>query len=144
MAEADAKAVAQKVVAQIRGGADFIKMVKQHSEDEGSKQKDGDMPVMRQSDNLPDAIRSVVFGLKTGEVSEPVRQPNGFYIFRAEEVSARPLAEVKGEIDAQLRNQRSREAIEGVIKGLNLKYENEAFFTPGSAPRPPVAPAPGK
>jgi parvulin-like peptidyl-prolyl isomerase len=143
MSEGDAKATAEKVAAQIRGGADFVKMVKQYSEDEVSKQKDGEMPLMRQSDNLPDAIRSVVFGLKAGEVSDPVRQPNGFYIFRAEDVSARPLAEVKGEIDAQLRNQRSRQAIESVIQGLNLTYEHSGFFNHGSA-QPSAPPAAAK
>ena len=53
---------------------------------------------MHSTDNLPDAIRTAIFALKAGEVSAPVKQPNGFYLFRAEEVSAQPLAEVQEEV----------------------------------------------
>jgi parvulin-like peptidyl-prolyl isomerase len=136
--EAEAKAKAEKLVAELRAGADFVKLVKLHSEDDLTAKKDGDFgdPVNR-TDNLPDAIRSAVFALKQGEISQPVRQPNGYYIFRAEEVAARPLESVKAEIDAQLRDQRSRQTVESLLKSLNIKFENEAFFNGGQPPQPP-------
>ena len=120
--EAEAKALAAKLVTKLRAGGDFVAMVREHSQDADSKQKDGDFPVIRRSDNIPDAIRSVVFNLKKGEISDPVRQPNGFYIFRAEEISARPLSEVKGEIDADLRNKKAREVLDRIINSLNITF----------------------
>lgn len=132
--EAEAKALAEKLVAKLRGGADFIAMVKEYSQDEDSKKKDGDFPVIRKSDNIPDAIRAVVFGMKKGDISAPVRQPNGFYIFRAEEVTARPLSQVKGEIDADLRDRHARAIVDGIVKSLDIKYENEGL---SAAPRTP-------
>ena len=77
------------------GGADFVKLVKENSEDQTSAAKDGDFGTLRSTDKLPDAIRTAIFALKAGEVSEPVRQPNGFYLFRAEEVTTQPYAEVQ-------------------------------------------------
>jgi parvulin-like peptidyl-prolyl isomerase len=135
-AEADAKAAAEKVVTKLRAGADFVAMVKEHSQDSASKQKDGDFPVIRRSDNIPDAIRSVVFTLKKGEISDPVRQPNGFYIFRAEEVSARPLSEVKGEIDGDLRDRKARELLDGIVKSLDIRFSEH-----GSGGGPAASPA---
>ena len=100
--EDEAMAKATKLLADIRGGADFVKLVKENSEDETSKAKDGDFATLRRNDNIPDAIRTAVFSLKQGEVSEPVRQPNGFYLLRADEVRYRPLSQVRNEIFTQL------------------------------------------
>ena len=72
-----------------------MKLVKENSDDETSRAKDGDFATLRSSDNIPDAFRATVFALKKGEVSEPLKQPNGFYLLRAEEVTVRPLSEVR-------------------------------------------------
>ncbi len=42
--------------------------------------------------------------LKKGDVSEPLKQPNGFYLLRAEEVTVRPLSEVRDDIYNDLKN----------------------------------------
>jgi len=86
---------------------------------------------MRSSDNLPEAIRTAVFALKAGEVSEPVKQPNGFYLFRAEEVGTQPYAEVQEQILNQLREAHFKKWMDDLSAGLNLKVENPAFFTEG-------------
>ncbi|MGA3044305.1 MAG: peptidylprolyl isomerase, partial [Bryobacteraceae bacterium] len=91
LTEAEAQAKIAKLRADIAAGADFVKLVKENSGDPISAAKDGDFGTLRSTDNLPDAIRTAVFALKTGEVSQPVKQPNGFYLFRADEVAAQPL-----------------------------------------------------
>ena len=143
LTEEEAKAKVQKILAEIRGGADFVKMVKQHSEDSSSAQKDGDFGVIRKSDNVPDAIRAAVFSLKAGEVSAPVRQPNGFYLFRAEEVTARDFNQVQVEVLEQARQAKYQEWIAKVNASVDVKVENEQFFAPsGPAPAAPPAPPP--
>ena len=143
LAEEEAKAKAEKLVKDIRGGADFVQLVKENSEDSISKAKDGDFGAFSRSDNLPESIRSVVFALKAGEVSEPVRQPNGFYIFRAEAVSEKPFSEVRDKIYTELKNARLRDWMEAETKSLNVKFENEQFFSPPAIPSP-GAPLPSK
>jgi len=136
LSEDDAKARAVKLVQEARGGADFVKLVKENSEDATSKAKDGDFGTLSRADNLPDPIRSVIFALKAGDVSEPVRQPNGFYIFRAEEISQKPYEAVSNDIYSELKRQRLNEWMESTIKSLNIKIENEQAF-PGSVPPAP-------
>jgi peptidyl-prolyl cis-trans isomerase C len=133
LSEEEAKAKAEQLVKEIKGGADFVKVVKENSEDAASKAKDGDFGSFSRTDKLPESISSVVFGLKTGEVSEPVRQPNGFYIFRAESVSQKPLSEVNSQIITELKNARLKEFLDATTKSLNITFDNEQYFSPPAA-----------
>ena len=40
---------------------------------------------------MPDAIRAAIFKLNAGETTDVIPQPNGFYMFRAEEVKYQTL-----------------------------------------------------
>jgi len=131
LTEAEAQAKIASLRTALAGGASFVKLVKENSEDATSAAKDGDFGTMRSSDNLPEAIRTAVFALKAGEVSEPVKQPNGFYLFRAEEVGPQPYAEVQEQILNQLREAHFKKWMDDLSAGLNLKVENPAFFTEG-------------
>jgi peptidyl-prolyl cis-trans isomerase C len=144
LTEEEAKAKAERLIKEIKGGADFVKLVKENSEDASSKAKDGDMGTLSRADNLPESIRSVVFALKAGEVSEPVRQPNGFYIFRADEVSQRPLEQVREQLVKQLQSERLQEWLKSTTKSLNIKFENEQFFSGAAAAETQSAPPPNK
>lgn len=142
MTEAEAKDKAEQLVKEIKGGAEFVKLVKENSEDATSKAKDGDFGAFTRADNLPESIKSVVFGLKAGDVSDPVRQPNGFYIFRVEAVSEKPFSEVRDQIYSELKNTRLREWLDATTKSLNIKFENEQFFSGSGLPNPgPPLPA---
>jgi parvulin-like peptidyl-prolyl isomerase len=127
LTEAQAKAKAEKLVAQIRGGADFVQMVKQNSEDE-SRSRDGDFATLRPSDNIPDAIKEAVFTLQKGEITEPIRQPNGFYIFRAEDAAPRPLDQVRDEIFNTVRQKAYAEWFERVNKENQIVYHSPEFL----------------
>jgi parvulin-like peptidyl-prolyl isomerase len=140
LTEAEAKAKAAGIVKQVRGGADFIKMVKEHSEDQASAAKDGDFgqPISR-TDSIPEDIKATIFALKPGEVSEPVRQPNGFYVFRLEEISTQGYDEVKDAIFKELKEAGFKQWFEAQQKQVNVKFENESYFAP-QAPAPSAAP----
>ena len=110
-----------------------MKLVKENSDDKTSAAKDGDFGTLHSSDKLPDAIRTAVFALKPGEVSQPVKQPNGFYLFRAEEVSAQPLAEVHEAVLNDLKQVQFKKWMDEVNHDLNFKITNQAFFSEGGA-----------
>ena len=132
--EDEAKAKATKLLADIRGGADFVKLVKENSDDETSKAKDGDFATLRRNDNIPDAIREAVFALKQGEVTEPVRQPNGFYLLRADEVHYRPLSQVRDEIFTELKQRHYGQWLDQTNKGTKVEFTNPAFLVDATAP----------
>jgi len=134
LTEEQAKAKAERLVAEIRAGADFVKLVHANSDDQTSREKDGDFQTLRPTDNIPDAIRSAVFALKEGAVSDPVRQPNGFYILKAESMSYRPLSEVRDEIYNDLKMQHHKEWLERTQREAAVKPVNDSFF--GNPPAP--------
>jgi len=143
LTEDEAKAKAEQLVKQIKGGADFVKLVNENSEDATSKAKGGDFGTFSRADNIPDQIRSVVFDLKAGDVSAPLRQPNGFYIFRAESISQKPFSDVSGQIVNELKNAHLRDWLASTTKSLDIKYDDDQFFSGSAAPKAP-AQAPGK
>ena len=132
--EDEAQAKATKLLADIRGGADFVKLVKENSDDETSKAKDGDFATLRRSDNIPDAIRTAVFSLKQGEVSDPVRQPNGFYLLRAEEVHYRPLSQVRDEIFTELKQRSYSQWLAQTNEDTKVEFTSPAFLGDAAAP----------
>jgi peptidyl-prolyl cis-trans isomerase C len=128
--EQEAKAKTEKVLAQIRGGADFVTMVKEYSEDP-SKAKDGDFgsPIRRSEKVLPDDVITKIFAMKPGQVSDPVRTPIGYYLFRLEELTTRPYDEVSSDIFMEIRQARFTEFVNNARKGLDVKIEKPEFFT---------------
>jgi peptidyl-prolyl cis-trans isomerase C len=128
LTEAEAKAKIDKLRAEIVAGADFGKLAKANSDDETSAAKDGDFGTIRRSDKLPDAVREAIFSLKKGELSQPVKQPNGFYLFLAEDIGIQPYSEVEQQVLTELKKERFNAWMEQTKRALNIKFENEEFF----------------
>jgi peptidyl-prolyl cis-trans isomerase C len=135
LTEEEAKAKATKLLAEIRSGADFVKLVKENSDDAASKDKDGDFATLRPTDNIPEAIKAAVFSLKQGEVSEPVQQPNGFYLLRAEEISYRPFNDVRSDILETMKQEHFRQWMQQMHDSTKVQFPNSEFLgtTPSTA-----------
>jgi hypothetical protein len=138
MNEAEAQATADKISAELQRGADFVKLVREYSGDQASASKDGDFGTFRRSDRIPEDVKALVFALKAGEVSRPIRQPNGFYIFRAEEVGTDSFEQVQKTIVEELRRTRMNSWVQETQKAVEVKIENEAL---GAATPPTPAAA---
>ena len=134
LTEDEARAKAKKLLADLRGGADFGKLVRENSDDADSREKGGDFGTIHASDALPEPIKVAVFALKQGEVSEPVEQSNGFYLLRADEVSTRSLAEVHGEIYTALQQEYFRKWLQTTHDGLKTQFPSAEFLGGEKAP----------
>ena len=119
---------ARSILKAARAGEDFVKLVRENSDDETSRAKDGDFDTLRYTDNIPDAFRAAVFALKKGEITEPLKQPNGYYLLRAEEVSYRPLAEVRDEIYNEVKNAKAKVWLDQMNMDTTVKILNPAFL----------------
>jgi peptidyl-prolyl cis-trans isomerase C len=137
LTEEEAKAKAVKLVGQIRGGADFAKLVQLESDDENTKAKGGDLGVWGMTDNVPEALRSAVLSLKEGEVSDPIRQAGGFYIVHADAATYAPLTEVRDAIFAQLQQQKGADWLQNLDKSVKVEF-------PKNDPLPPAPSDPKK
>jgi peptidyl-prolyl cis-trans isomerase C len=133
--EAEAKAKIEDLAKQIQGGADFGKLAHDVSDDKASAAKDGDFGVIKQDSTFPPAIKTAVFALKQGEVSAPIREPNGFYLIRAEEISEQSFNESLVQVSQATRQAKFQEWLKGMQAQYSVKIENPAYFTP-RAPAP--------
>ncbi len=135
--EAEANALATDVVKQLRGGADFVKMVDKYSEDAASKAAGGDFPAIKIDSNYPPEIKNAVFAMKPGEISEPIRQPAAFYIVRLEEKGPQPVGEIQEAIVTAIHN----DHLNQWMKEQDATYQ--AVITDPDFFKAPATPLPG-
>jgi parvulin-like peptidyl-prolyl isomerase len=129
LSEAEAKAKITGLLEQIRKGADFKKLAKAFSDDELSRAKDGYLATLSPGDStgIPDAIRTAVFALKAGGTTDVIGQPNGFYLFRAEEITFKPLSEVRDQIYQTLKTERLEKWMAALHNDTKAKILNPAL-----------------
>jgi hypothetical protein len=121
MTEAEARAKAEKLIRELRAGADFVALVKQHSEHAESAAKDGDFGTIRGADNYPEEIKKAVLGAKAGAIAGPIRLPNGYYIFRVDESNTQTYDQVKSDLYSELKDQRWRAWMDKVRTSVEIK-----------------------
>jgi peptidyl-prolyl cis-trans isomerase SurA len=100
------RAKAEEVRALAAEGRDFAKLAKQFSEGPGAD-KGGELGTFGRGD-MEQAFEDVVFALKPGEVSQPVKTAEGYHLLRVDEVIAaghKPLADVRDDIRETLYDQ---------------------------------------
>jgi parvulin-like peptidyl-prolyl isomerase len=133
---AEAEKLAQELVAKARAGADFAELARKYSDDEETRAKGGDYTPLKPTDNtLPPAVRTAVFSLRPGQVSDPVRQPGGFWIFRLTDFVTPSLEEVRSEVYTAVREAKFRQWIEGIQKSVQLEVRDPQYLQSGS-PKP--------
>lgn len=106
-AEAAARADADKLLTQVRGGTPFADVARKSSQDPGSAAEGGDLGFFGRG-VMDKAFEDVAFALKPGEISELVRSTFGFHIIRLEAVrggGVKPFAEVRDQLLAEMRNE---------------------------------------
>lgn len=144
LSEAEAKAKIEGLRKQLASGADFSKLAQENSDDKESASKGGEFPALKRTSPYPDAIKNAVFALKPGQVSEPLRQPNGFYLIRLEELKTQPYAEVSTQIYEDMKQKAFTAFMEKLQKRYEVKVENPAYFaaTAAAVPTSPVPNSP--
>jgi len=95
---------ASETLERINNGESFSDLVLSISDDEGSKQSDGDLGMLPRS-QLPGALGDAIFSMAEGEISEVVRTDFGFHIVRLDRVESDgkvPLELVESELKQEL------------------------------------------
>jgi peptidyl-prolyl cis-trans isomerase C len=135
LSEAEAKAKIDELRKQILAGEDFGKLARDNSDDKSSATKDGDYGTISHNSPYPDPVKKAVFALKEGEVSEAVKQANGFYLIRADSVVTQPYNEVRPQIIEELKQARFNDWLKSLQTRFAVKVDNQAYFTPKRPPQ---------
>jgi peptidyl-prolyl cis-trans isomerase SurA len=109
---ADRKAVAQGLLARIKGGASFADVAKKHSQDPVTREDGGDLGYFARG-TLPSTIEDVVFAMRKGEIRGPLLAERGYHLIQVvdrKESAARSFDEVKEELREQIYVQKMEKA----------------------------------
>jgi parvulin-like peptidyl-prolyl isomerase len=128
--EAEVRKSADALVKRARAGESFIDLVKQYSEDSDSKSRDGEFPLIKPGDeSLPPQVKAAVFGLKEGEVTDPLRQPNGFYIFKLEKFVEPEYMQIRAEVYNAIQKERFEAWMAEIRKNVKVDIKDSKFMT---------------
>jgi parvulin-like peptidyl-prolyl isomerase len=127
--EADAKGLLVKIQGEMKAGANFVEMIRKYSDDADSKAKDGDFPPVKPTDStLPPDIRGAIFGLEPGQVSAPIRQANGYYLFQLVSLETPPFEELRDQIFMDLQKVELDKWMDVVRSSVKVEFKDETFF----------------
>ncbi|MGB9596147.1 MAG: peptidylprolyl isomerase, partial [Candidatus Poribacteria bacterium] len=107
---------ADSILKELKKGADFVQMVRKYSDDQLTKDKDGDWMEVN-INNLSDEMKNAFNSLEVGEVSQPIKSFQGVHIFKI--VDRKELSEDEMEqIRRYLADKRLQEKLEEYSKKL--------------------------
>jgi peptidyl-prolyl cis-trans isomerase D len=127
--DAGARKQAESVLAEARAGKDFAELAKQYSKD--STASDGGELGFVQKKDFPGPFGDALFSMKVGDITGPVKSQFGYHLIKLEEIQAgeaKPFEAVRGELDAQYRQDKSAEIFserQDQIGALLEKGEND-------------------
>lgn len=98
-----ARAKADDLLRQVKDGADFAELAREHSDDPGSAEKGGDLGFNPKGRMVP-TFDEAMFSLALGQVSDVVETDYGFHIIKVEAIREGdvPVEEAKNEIAEKL------------------------------------------
>jgi peptidyl-prolyl cis-trans isomerase D len=127
--DAAAKAKAEDLLKQIKAGANFADLAKKNSEDPGSKDTGGELPMIA-TNQLDPAYAQAAMALAPGQTSPVVRSSFGYHIIQTEAKntsSVKSLAEVKPAIVEQLSTQKSAAAAQSYAAALAAEAKKDGL-----------------
>ena len=126
--EAEALTRAEGLVKQARAGSDFAELAKKNSDDKLTGAKGGEYGKISKGEKISEDVKNKVFALKAGGITDPIKQANGYFIIKVDELNAQPFKDVQPQILAEMKQERFQEWMQGLQKKFEVTVENPAFF----------------
>ncbi|HLD29226.1 MAG TPA: peptidyl-prolyl cis-trans isomerase [bacterium] len=132
---AGTKEEAEKVLRQLKEGASFSKLVKEHSMDTVTVDKEGDLGFFSKGEMVPE-FEDAVFAMKElGEISGVIQSPFGFHVAKLtgrDKAAAKTFEEAKSDIERNLRQKKLEQLIQFYKKkfAVRISYDLVSKITP--------------
>lgn len=124
-----ARKKAEDILQKLKAGANFADLAKKYSEDPGSAKNGGSLGWIQRGQTVPQ-FEKVAFSLPVGQVSGIVQSTYGFHIIQVmdkQEAQVKPLDQVKDQIVAAIRQERSLEAADDQARQLLNQAQNTSL-----------------
>jgi peptidyl-prolyl cis-trans isomerase C len=133
--EQQARDKANELEKKIKGGADFAALARSDSDDKRSGATGGELGTFAVgAANLPPDIKAAITKLQPGGVSEPIRVPSGFYIFKVDSRTKVPFDQARTQILEKWKNEKSQAALKQEFDKYKIQVQDPDFFNASSGP----------
>ncbi len=139
--DTELKLEADKMRTRAAGGEDFDKLQKEIYDNTGIKTPPPPTSIPNWRRTMVPPTQAAIFDLKPGEISQPIVQPEGVYIYKVESKKTLPLNDVKADIEQTLQNEKLRNSLESVFNSVKPQL-NENYFGTQNAPKPAASSSP--
>jgi parvulin-like peptidyl-prolyl isomerase len=126
LSDAEALAKAQELKKKLEAGGDFAALAKAESDDTGTGAQGGDLGQFGRGQMVPE-FDTAAFKQDVGKVGDPVRSAFGYHLIKVEERKSKTLADMKDQIEKQLRPELAKQEVEA-IKKANTIGVDDAYF----------------
>lgn len=135
LVKADQRALARRLVRQLRSGASFEQLARRYSQDPRSKNSGGRLELSKGQAGA--ALERVAFSIPTSTLAGPIRTQFGWHVLQAlgpvRPGKTRPYSQVKEEVRAELTQRKKNEASAKYL--ARLARENNVEYQAGFGPR---------
>ncbi|MCS7199419.1 MAG: peptidylprolyl isomerase [Caldimicrobium sp.] len=121
---------AKQIRNQLVKGAKFEELARIHSDDTASKEKGGDLGILRRGETMPE-FEQEIFKLKPGEISQPIASPYGFHIVKVEKKiseSILPFDAAKERVREDLKREKEREIVSMLLERIKQKNPPKVYL----------------
>jgi peptidyl-prolyl cis-trans isomerase C len=142
--ETDARQKADDVSKKLKTGADFAATAKSDSDDPQSASRGGALGTLSAgTPNIPAELKDVIFNkLQPGQISDPVKGPNAYYVLKLDSRKKETFDEAKPEIEQQLKTEHDRAVSQQIQAQYKIQVTDPSFFgtnvTPTAAKSPSI------
>jgi peptidyl-prolyl cis-trans isomerase C len=140
LTEEEALAKVTDLKKQIDAGADFAKLAKENSDDQGSGANGGDLGTFKRGQMVP-AFEKAAFEQPVGKVGEPIKTQFGYHIVLVDKRGGEDFAALRPELERRMKPDAARQAIEDMRKSATVTFD-DSFFGPEAPAQAPGAGAP--
>lgn len=119
--DADALKKIQDIEKRVKAGEDFAKLAKEFSEDEGSVANGGDLGFTGRG-AFYESFDKALFGLKEGEISAPVKSPEGYHLIKlisVEKTATPSFASLRPELEKEAKAAKADELFSDQVDKLD-------------------------
>ena len=137
--EAQAEEKATDLEKKIKGGADLATLARAESDNQQSAAQGGALgSFLIGEPGIPPDIKAAIAKLQPGQVSEPVRVNNGFYILKLDSRTHLPFEQVRPRITQTLQNEKTQAVLNEERDKYKVQVQDPDFFNASSAPGPNI------
>ena len=133
--EQQARDKANDLEKKLKGGADFATVAKSDSDDKRSAATGGEVGTFTMNaPNLPPDIKTAVAKLQSGQVSDPIRVPTGFYILKVDSRTKVPFDQARTQIEEKFKSEKTQAALKQEFDKYKIQVQDPDFFNASAGP----------